>query len=139
MTEQPVGEYEEQLRWATVDMVHLNWIDGTPPMEDDVIAYQLWQAEDKILSEFPDVQRNIDNGLIRESTVARVAVSVAMRRLTNPGFQRSQQRGAGPFSMNTTIVGGDHPGEIYLNDSDRDDLTPKRGRRRRAAGIMPRY
>lgn len=132
-------DYEDQLHWATVDMVHLNWVDGSPPMDDEVIAYQLWQAEDKVLSEFPDIQRNIDSGLIRESTVARVAVSVAMRRLTNPKFQRQQQMGSGPFTMNSTVVGGDHPGEIYLNDSDRDDLTPKRGRSRRASSIMPNY
>lgn len=131
-------DYESQLQWATVDEVYLDWIDGDPPMDDDVIAFQLWRAEDKILSDVPNIQKNVDDGLIRESTVSRVAVNMAMRRLTNPRFQRSIQRSDGPFNMSVT-TGGDHPGEIYLSDADLADLTPKRPTKRRAHSVMPNY
>lgn len=129
--------YQERLRWATVEEVHLDWIEGVPPMSDETIAYQLWRAEDKILSEFPLIEAWVKAGSVRASTVGRVAVGMAMRRLTNPRFQRSQQVGAGPFSQNTTVVGGDHPGEIYLTDDDKADLRPKRDTGRRAFSVMP--
>lgn len=138
MSETPV-DYEDKLLWSTVDEVHLDWIDGEPPMEDEVIAYQLWRAEDKILSEYPEMKSWVESGLVRAATVGRVAVGVAMRRLTNPRFQRSKQHGAGPFSENITVVGGDHPGEIYLSDSDHADLKPKRRGGRRAFSVMPNF
>lgn len=139
MTEQFPEEidYEAELEWATVDAVHLDWIDGAPPMSDAVIAYQLYMAEDKILSEFPDIQKRIDRGEVRLRTVRRVAVNVAMRRLTNPNFQRSISRTDGPF-QSTVTTGGDHPGTIYLSDEDRSDLRG-RGASRRAFSITPSF
>lgn len=98
----------------------------------------LEDAEDLALREFPNLLEHIDSGAVRLATVKRVISNVVIRRLRNPEGIRTIQDSTGPFSGSTTFA-GDHPGELYLTDADRKDLSGGERVGRRAFSVMPNY
>lgn len=115
--------------WATVQDIQDRWLTGELPATDHQIQVLIDDAEDKILTEFPKTPDNMLAGVLREGTVKRVVARMVNRVLRNPEGYRTTQTTTGPFSESNTH-GGDNPGEVYLTDDDRRDLSGERTRRR---------
>lgn len=115
--------------WATVQDIQDRWLTGELPATDHQIQVLIDDAEDKILTEFPKTPDNVLAGVLREGTVKRVVARMVNRVLRNPEGYRTTQMSTGPFSESTTH-GGDNPGEVYLTDDDRRDLSGERARRK---------
>lgn len=111
--------------WAVPSDVRDRWIGGSLDATDGQLATLIADAEDTILSEFPDLPDRIDSTdpatTIPLLRVKKVVARVVMRHLRNPEGLRSTQEGAGPYQRSTTY-GGNEPGSLYLTDEDRAEL-----------------
>lgn len=124
--------------WASVDDVRRR-LFGDDDFSDDQLMVLLEDAEDVMLRQLPRLAEWVTSGQVRERTVVRVAVRMVMRVLRNPDGIRSITDNTGPFGGSTTFA-GDHPGELYLTEEDRKELTPAtEGQGRRAFSVMPNY
>lgn len=110
--------------------------DESAPMDTDWIENQIFDAEDAIVREMPDVPDRLTSGAIPQRRLARVISRMIVRLMRNPEGLRTVQLGSGSFSTNNTY-GGDHPGELYLTDEDRRDLSGPGASSRRAFAISP--
>lgn len=112
------------LLWTSVEDVRGRWV-GSDEFEapDEKVSLLLEDAEDTILSEFPDIAERVERGEIPSQRVAKVAARVVIRHLRNPSGERSRSDMGGPFSQ-TVTYGGDDPGALYLTDKDREELRP---------------
>jgi hypothetical protein len=115
--------------WATVQDVKARWLTGEVPATDAQVQTLVDDAEDLVLSEFPGMETLVADGTVRQSTVVRVVSRMVLRVLRNPDGIRQIQETTGQFTGSQTYA-GDNPGEVYLTDQDRRDLTGKRGARR---------
>lgn len=123
--------------WVTVDDVKDRWVIGDFPGTDAQIEKKIDDAEDIVLSRFPEIQGRIDSGALRESTVVRVVAGMVVRFFRNPEGLRTTGTTTGPFSETSSVTyGGDEPGELYLTDKDIADLS---GITRRRAFTVPTY
>ena len=111
------------LLWSAPDDVRSRWVSDSPLTVDDAALNVLLEdAEDLVLSEFPDISERIPSP-IPVLRVKRVIARVVIRHLKNPDGVRVQMETAGPFSDQRTFS-GDSPGALYLTDQDRSDLSP---------------
>ena len=125
--------------WVTPADVRKRWVIGDLEASDEQVATKIEDAEDVVLSEFPDVQARVDSGALRVDTLVRVVSGMVVRFFRNPEGLRTTGETTGPFSVQSTVTyGGDEPGELYLTDADRSALAG-RARQRKAFTIMPRY
>ncbi|WP_433658043.1 Gp19/Gp15/Gp42 family protein [Nocardia sp. CA-128927] len=122
------------MAWATAHDVRDRWVGPDPfPAEvtDQQLGTLIGDVEDSVVSEFPDIQRRIDDydtpptppnlRAIPKKRVVKVVCRVVLRHLRNPEGTRSKTQGTGPFSMANTY-GGEDLGALYLTDEDRDEL-----------------
>lgn len=115
--------------WATPDDIRDRWAASKPLLADDEkIQKHIDDAEDAILTEFPNLYEDVP-GKFPLARAVRVVSRMVIRFLRNSDGIRSQNSTTGPFS-DQTVYGGDHPGEVYLTDEDRRDLSPRKNRRR---------
>lgn len=115
--------------WATVEDVRDRWLDGELPYSDAQVQSLVDDAEDIILSEFPNLERSIAEGTVSAGRVIRVVSRMVVRVLKNPEGVRQRQETRGSFTGSVTY-GGDNPGELFLSDDDRRELGGRAGRAR---------
>lgn len=125
--------------WVTPDDVRKRWVIE-PPLgaSDEQIETKIEDAEDIVLSEFPDVQARVDSGALRVDTLVRVVAGMVVRFFRNPEGLRTTGTTTGPFSEQSTVTyGGDEPGELYLTDADRNALGSRRRGRAFTVSTIP--
>ena len=106
---------------------------------DEQLGVLVEDAEDVILRQLPEIPRWVDAGQVRVRTIQRVVSRMVQRVLRNPEGIRTISDTTGPYGGSTTFA-GDNPGELYLSDDDRKELTPAGlGAGRRAFSVMPNY
>lgn len=109
------------LLWTSPTDVSDRWLGGDCPADTAQLVLFLADAEDAILSEFPDLQDRLDEDELPLSRVKRVAARMVIRFLRNPDGTRSTQQTTGPFSESLTFAEA-KPGAIALTDDDRAEL-----------------
>lgn len=111
------------LLWSAPDDVRSRWVSDTPLIVDDQTLTKLLEdAEDLILTEFPDIATRIPDPL-PELRVKRVIARVVIRHILNPSGLRQFTDTTGPYTS-TGMYSGDNPGEMHLTDADRAALSP---------------
>lgn len=124
--------------WVQIDDVKERWVVGEIPASDAQIETKIDDAEDIVLTQFPDIQARIDSGKVRLGTVVRVVAGMVVRFFRNPEGLRATGTTTGPFSeTNTVTYGGDEPGELYLTDRDIQDLLGRRSGKAFTVSTVP--
>lgn len=114
--------------WSGVkaDDVTARWPSSeAPPLDDGQIDTLIGDAEDLIERQFPDVPARVASGAIPRRRITRVIARMLIRLMRNPEGVRTVQQAGQSYSGSVTY-GGDHPGELYLTDEDKRDLTGAR-------------
>lgn len=125
-------------KWANPDDVRKRWVVGELDATDVQVGTKIEDAEDLVLTEYPDVQSRIDSGTLRLETVIRVVSGMVVRFFRNPEGLRTTGSTTGPFSeTNTVTYGGEEPGELYLTDADRGALGSRRKGRAFTVSTIP--
>jgi hypothetical protein len=123
--------------WTTPDQVIDRWLGpGKFPVKDEQTAVLIGDAEDTILSEFPDVDARIAANSLRVETVRKVVARMVIRQLRNPEGRRQTSRVSGPYTDAITYA-GDDLGEMTLTDDDRRELTARATGRRQVFSVYP--
>ncbi|RBP66433.1 hypothetical protein DFO66_103383 [Brevibacterium sanguinis] len=112
-------------QWVTPSDVKDRWVlPGDFPGTDAQIETKITDAEDLVLTGYPDIGDRIAAGNLRVETVRRIVAGVVIRFFRNPEGIRTTSSTTGPFAVGSTIThGGDEPGELYLSDADRVALS----------------
>ena len=109
---------------VTIEDVKSRWLLDAPiPVNDQALDALIEDAKDVIAQALPQVDSWVAGGDLPIERYRRVAARIIIRQLKNPEGVRTRQEVQGPFSGMTTMA-GDHPGELYLTDADRVELTP---------------
>ncbi|WGW12748.1 Gp19/Gp15/Gp42 family protein [Saxibacter everestensis] len=113
------------MAWAEPGDVKARWIGGDPlPVTDQQLTTLIEDAEDVILGEFPTMNTLVPD-TVPKNRVVRVIARMVIRVIRNPEGIRQVQETTGPYSQSETY-GGDNPGELYLTDADRRDLSGRK-------------
>lgn len=108
--------------WATADDVKNRWLLSEPiTATDDQIKGLIEEAEDTILSRFPDMPERVP-AVIPEARVKKVTIALVIETLKNPRGTRQKNETTGPFTESETF-GGTNPGEMVLSEQQIRELT----------------
>jgi hypothetical protein len=109
--------------WAQPGDVLTRWVGADKPDDQDLLSQLIADAERAIIRTFPDVQDRIDDtdDTLEVDDLKLVVARMVIRHLRNPDGTRQVTETEGPFSRNRTFA-GDHPGQLLLNDNDRELL-----------------
>lgn len=111
------------MAWTSATDVQDSWLGDPIELEEATINAWIDRAERKIRREIPNIEERIDSGDETDliDTVRDVVVEMLERKFRNPEGIRQVQETTGPMSGSITY-GGDHPGQLYLTDENRQAL-----------------